>query len=72
MGIDWATVDWLNLGMLAVIAFVAALIGGLLSFNNRFIGAILAAVLFVIIFGFAKYYPHDLMLPGITPSATPS
>jgi len=72
MGIDWATVDWLNLGVLAVIAFVAALIGGLLSFNNRFIGAILAAVLFVIIFGLAKYYPHGLMLPGISPGATPS
>jgi len=67
MAIDWATVDWLNLGVLAVIAFVAGLIGGYLSFNNRFIGAILTALLFVVIFAFAKYYPHGLMLPGITP-----
>ena len=67
MAIDWATVDWLNLGLLAVFAFVAALIGSFLSFKNRLLGAILTAILFVIIFAFAKYYPHGYMLPGITP-----
>jgi hypothetical protein len=67
MSIDWAAVDWLNLGVLAVFAFVASLIGGYLSFHNRFVGAILTAILFIIIFGFAKYYPHGYMLPGITP-----
>lgn len=69
MPIDWAAVNWLHIGVLAIIAFVAAFVGGLLSFNNRFIGAILAAVLFAVIFIFAKYYPHGLVLPGITPEA---
>ena len=69
MPIEWAAVDWLNLGVLAVIAFVAAFVGSLLSFNNRLVGAILAAVLFVVIFIFAKYYPHGFVLPGITPGA---
>ena len=70
MPIDWAAVDWLNLAALGVIAFVSAFVGGILSFNNRIVGAVLAAVVFVVIFLFAKYYPHGLVLPGITPGVS--
>ena len=40
MPIDWAAVNWVNVGLLSAFAFLATLIGGILSFNNRWIGAI--------------------------------
>jgi len=35
MPIDWGTVNWVNVGLLSVFAFVAALIGNFLSFRHR-------------------------------------
>jgi hypothetical protein len=43
---DWAAVNWVNVGLLSAFAFLAALIGGVLSFNRRLLGAILTALLF--------------------------
>jgi hypothetical protein len=40
MPIDWAAVSWVNVGLLSAFAFLATLIGGVLSFNNRLFGAI--------------------------------
>jgi hypothetical protein len=65
MPIDWAAVNWANVGLLSAFAFLATLIGGILSFNNRWIGAILAALLFAALYIFWIYYPHGLVLPGI-------
>jgi hypothetical protein len=61
--IDLAAVNWLYVVVLALFAFIATLIGNLLSFNHRGFGAVLSAVLFAVIFVFWTYYPHGLPLP---------
>ncbi len=66
--IDFATVDWLYVVVLALIVFLAALIANILSFGRRFLGAVLSAVLFAAAFVFWTYYPHHLPLPtALTP-----
>ncbi len=65
MPMDWTAVNWLNVGLLSGFVFLAAIVGNLLSFNNRLIGAILAALLFAAIYIFWTYYPHGLVLPGM-------
>lgn len=61
--IDFATVNWTYVGVLAVFAFIATLFGNLLSLNSRATSAILAAVLFGVLYVFWTYYPHGLPLP---------
>jgi hypothetical protein len=61
--IDWASVSWLYVAVLAVLVFVSTLIGTLLSFRRLFLGAMLSAVLFAGAFVFWTYYPHGLPLP---------
>ena len=63
MPIDLATVDWLYVVILAVFVFFATLIGSLLAFGRRVIGALLSAILFAAAFVFWTYYPHHLPLP---------
>jgi hypothetical protein len=58
--IDWASVNWVYVILLAVFVFVASIIGHLLSFNHRGMGALLSALLFAVIFVFWSYYPHHL------------
>ena len=65
MPIDLATVDWFYVVILAVFVFFATLIGGLLSFGHRFMGALLSSILFVAAFVFWTYYPHHLPLPTL-------
>jgi hypothetical protein len=65
MPIDLATVDWLYVVILAVFVFVATLIGSLLAFGRRFLGALLSAILFAAAFVFWTYYPHHLPLPTL-------
>ena len=67
MPIDWASVNWINVGLLSLFAFVSALIGGILSFNRRFLGAILAAIVFAALFVFWTHYPHGIVLPAAKP-----
>lgn len=62
--IDWSTVNWLYFGLLVAIAFVASLIGSLLSFHRHILGALISAVLFAAAFLFWTYYPHHLPLPS--------
>jgi hypothetical protein len=77
--IDWASVSWLYVAVLAVLVFVSTLIGTLLSFRRLFLGAVLSAVLFAAAFVFWTYYPHGLPLPtsasaqkgAAAPAATP-
>jgi hypothetical protein len=47
--------------------FLAALIGGVLSFNKRLLGAILTTLLFAVLYIFWNYYPHGLALPDVKP-----
>jgi len=56
--LDMSYVDWYFVGLMAVFAFVAALLGSLIAFRNRFFGAIVAGVLFAIIFVLWNAYPH--------------
>ena len=63
MPIDLASVNWVYVGVLAVFAFVATIVGNLLSINHRGLAAVLAAVVFAAIFIFWTYYPHGLPLP---------
>jgi hypothetical protein len=63
MPIDLAAVDWIYVGVLAVLAFFATAVANLLSFNHRGIAAVLSAVLFAALFVAWTYYPHGLPLP---------
>jgi len=63
MPIDLSTVNWMYVAVLAVIAFVSALLGGLIAFKSRVLGAILAGIIFAILFVAWTYYPHGLPLP---------
>ena len=37
---------WIFVGLMGAIAFIAALLGSLIAFRTRFVGAIIAGVLF--------------------------
>jgi hypothetical protein len=63
MGIDFSAVNWEFVGLMTALAFVAALLGSLIAFRNRFVGAIIAAVLFSAGFVAWNYYPHSFGLP---------
>jgi hypothetical protein len=69
MPIDWTSVDWVNVGLLSAIAFIAALIGNILIFKHRFWAAILAGLLFAAVYVFLVYYPHGLSVPGLKTGA---
>jgi hypothetical protein len=68
MPIDWAAVNWVYVALLSGFAFLGSLIGNLLSFRSRLVGAILAAVLFAAMYVLWTYYPHGIALPGVKPS----
>jgi len=65
MPIDLSTVPWLFVALMAVLAFVAALLGSVIAFRNRFLGAIIAGVLFAAGFVAWNYYPHSFGMPII-------
>jgi hypothetical protein len=65
MPIDLSTVNWTFVGLMTLLAFVAALVGSLIAFRNRLAGAIIAAVLFAAGFVAWNYYPHSFGLPII-------
>jgi hypothetical protein len=61
--IDWLTVDWLYVAVLAVFVFLTTIVGNLVALHHRLMGAVLSAVLFAVAFVFWTYYPHHLPLP---------
>jgi len=65
MPIDLSTVNWLFVGLMAVLAFVASLIGNAIALRNLFFGAIITAVLFAVGFVAWNYYPHNFGFPII-------
>ena len=72
MPIDLSTVNWVYVALMAVFAFVAALLGGLISFRNRIGGAVIAALLFAAMYVAWNYYPHpQIQLPIVSAYATP-
>lgn len=67
--IDLSTVNWQVVSVLAILVFVASLLGALLSFRRSLLGAIITTVLFVAAYVFLNYYPHGLTLPpGLKPA----
>src|SRR5271166_2829110 len=64
MPIDLAQVDILYVLVLALLAFVATLIGNVLAFGHRIVAAVLSAVVFSCFFVAMTYYPHHLPLPS--------
>ena len=65
MPIDLSAVPWVFVGLMAALGFVAALLGSLIAFRNRFVGAVIAGVLFAAGFVAWNYYPHSFGLPII-------
>ncbi len=65
--IDWASVNWTYVVLLSVIALIASLIGHLLAFRSRLLGAILTAVLFGAAIIFWTYYPIEQLYPAGLP-----
>jgi len=65
MPIDLSAVNWAFVGLMTLLAFVAALLGSLIAFRNRFLGAIIAAILFAAGFIAWNYYPHNFGYPII-------
>ena len=63
--LDLSTINWLFVGMMSALAFITALLGSLIAFRNRFVGAIIAAILFGIGFIAWNYYPHQFGYPII-------
>jgi hypothetical protein len=65
---DLATVDWTTVGILSGIAFLAALVGNVVAFGNRFMGAVLTAVFFAVFYVAWHYWLQAIALP---PAAAP-
>ncbi|HEY6024046.1 MAG TPA: hypothetical protein VIV34_07685 [Pseudolabrys sp.] len=63
MPFDLATVDWPYVAVMAVLAFIAALVGNVLSFKHTGRAALLTALMFAGLFVFWTYYPHRVPLP---------
>jgi hypothetical protein len=53
----------------AVIVFLVDLVGNYISFNNRFLNALVQAVLFAIVFGLLTAYftPTEVTITPVTP-----
>ena len=64
MPIDLSTVNWTYVALMAAFVFVAAFVGGIISFRNRIGAAVVAAILFAAMFVAWNYYPHpQIQLP---------
>ena len=63
MAFDLAQVDWFYVIVLALLVFVATLIGNVVAFGSRIVAAMLSAVVFAGFFVALTYYPHHLPLP---------
>jgi hypothetical protein len=50
MPIDWSYLNWANTSISAILVFVAALIGNALSLNNSLIAAVVATLLFAVLY----------------------
>jgi len=51
MPIDVSQVPWLFVALMAAFAFFAAILGSLISFRNKFVGAVIAGILYPAIAG---------------------
>ncbi|HXE86069.1 MAG TPA: hypothetical protein VN524_04610 [Hyphomicrobiaceae bacterium] len=58
--IDFASLPWQAIGLLAALTFISSLIGHSLT-RNAFVGAIIATVIFIAVYVAWDYYPHGLL-----------
>lgn len=65
---DLATVDWQTVAIYAGIAFLAALVGNIIAFGSRFVGAVLTAILFAVFYVAWVYWLAAIVLPVATPA----
>ncbi len=65
MAIDLSAVNWVYVGLMALLAFITAFLGSIISFRNKLGGALIAAILFAAGFVAWNYYPHDFGMPII-------
>ncbi|HEU5016836.1 MAG TPA: hypothetical protein VFT69_02565 [Pseudolabrys sp.] len=72
MQIDWQSVNWAYIVVLAVFVFVSTLLASLVSFRRHMLASLLSAVVFSAIFVFWSYYPHHLPLPTSLNSPGPA
>jgi lipopolysaccharide export LptBFGC system permease protein LptF len=73
MPVDLSTVNWTYVALMGAFVFIAALVGGVLSFRNRIGGALLTAILFAAMYVMWNYYPHpQIQLPIVTTYSYPS
>ena len=68
MPIDLSAVNWVFVSLMGVLAFVAALLGSLIAFRNRFAGAIIAGVLFAVALGSGIFATFSLAIACIVKS----
>jgi hypothetical protein len=64
-GFNWSAIDWVSLVALSIVVLIVARIGEKLSFGNRGVGALLAALLFAVVFAAWSYSIHDTVTHGI-------
>jgi hypothetical protein len=50
ISIDWSNLNWANTSLLAILVFVATLVGNMLFLNNGLIAAIVATLLFAVLY----------------------
>lgn len=67
--IDWARVDWATVATLSGIAFLAAVLAGILSLGSRLVGAVLTGVLFAVLYVVWTYYLRAQVLGTLTKAA---
>jgi len=64
---DVAAVDWMTVGVLSAIAFLAAIVGNAIAFGNRLMGAILTGVFFAVFFVAWTYWLQAMVMPPAAP-----
>lgn len=60
--IDLASVDWAHVIILAVIAFVGAVVGNAIAFGNKLFGALLTAVFFAVFYVLWVYWLQAMVM----------
>ena len=67
--IDLASVDWAHVIILAVIAFVGAVVGNAIAFGNKLFGALLTAIFFAVFYVLWVYWLQAMVMGSA--AATP-
>jgi fructose-specific phosphotransferase system IIC component len=58
-------VNWTFVALLALVVFISSLLGNLIAFRSRFLGAILAGVIAAAVFVVWNNYPHNFPVPTV-------